>query len=183
MEALLLVPRRLVPLPYLGDLVGPHRRPLLPLLALAESEGQLPVPNRPSYGARSHPALLGFLLYLGVASLESEGDLCAPDVPLHHAVLALISRSRAQPGHVRLQQPQVGHPPLLLLCASHLLWEIRSRVLPLPIHYMDDFLLLFHANLSRPANNRLLYRGRKPKQPPEARSDGEECADRALIEN
>jgi len=90
MEALLLVPRRLVSLLDLAYPVGSHRRPLLPLLALAESEGHFPVPSRPAYGVRSHPALLDFLLYLGVASLESDGDLRAPDVPLHHALLALV---------------------------------------------------------------------------------------------
>ena len=91
MEALFMVPRRLVSLPHLADPVGSHRRALLPLLALAESEGQLLVPSRPAYGVSSHLALLGFLLYIGVASLELDGDLCAPDVPLHHTMLAPFS--------------------------------------------------------------------------------------------
>ena len=91
MEALFLVPRRLVSLPHLADPVGSHCRPLLSLLALAESESQLLVPSRPAYGVSSHLALVGFLLYLGVASLESDGDLCAPYVPLHHTLLALVS--------------------------------------------------------------------------------------------
>jgi hypothetical protein len=38
-----------VSLPNLADPVGSNRCPLLPLLALAESEGQLFVPNRPTY--------------------------------------------------------------------------------------------------------------------------------------
>ncbi len=147
MDAILLVFCRLVSLSDLLNSMGSGCSPLFPFSTLVESTGQFHILSRFSDGISYDPPLLVVLLYKRLSALEWSRDLCASDFLIHYTMPLSTYRGLPKLGPLWFRQPQVGPNHLLMLRSAYLPREIRLRVLPVPLHHMDDILFILHAIL------------------------------------